>query len=97
VLRYEDKEYRVTAIMEDYPNNTDLPFDMLASYITVKKDRDERPGLESGAMIIVTLPLKEGESSITDIEARMPAFVTKYLGDSTRNRDNTAFVLQPFK
>jgi putative ABC transport system permease protein len=48
------------------------------------------PGLESGAMIIVTLPLKEGESSITDIEARMPAFVTKYLGDSTRNRDNTA-------
>jgi putative ABC transport system permease protein len=95
VLRYEDKEYRVTAIMEDYPNNTDLPFDMLASYITVKKDRDESAwtGIWSDDHCYFTVA---GESSISDIEARMPAFVTKYLGDSTRNRDNTAFVLQPF-
>ncbi len=95
VLRYDDKDFRVTAIMEDYPSNTDFPFDILASYITVKKGRDESAwtGIWSDDHCYFTL--KAG-SSIADIEARMPTFVTKYLGDSTRNRDNTAFVLQPF-
>lgn len=95
VLRYDDQDFRVTAIMEDFPSNTDLPFDILASYITVKKSRDESAwtGIWSDDQCYFTV--KEG-STIADIEARMPAFVTKYLGDSTRNRDNTAFVLQPF-
>ncbi len=95
VLRYEDKDFRVTAIMEDYPANTDLPFDILASYITVKKERDGSAwtGIWSDDHCYFTV--KEG-STIADIEARMPAFVTKYLGDASRNRDNTAFVLQHF-
>ncbi|MBX2894887.1 MAG: ABC transporter permease [Cyclobacteriaceae bacterium] len=95
VLRYDDQDFRVTAIMEDVPTNTDLPFDMLASYITIKKQKDESAwtGIWSDDHCYFTI--KNG-STIADIEARMPAFVTKYLGDSTRNRDNTAFVLQPF-
>lgn len=94
VLRYDDKDFRVTAIMEDYPTNTDLPFDLLASYITTKKDRDESAwtGIWSDDHCYFTI--KEG-STLADIEARMPAFQTKYLGDSTRNRDNVAFVFQP--
>ncbi|HRF34532.1 MAG TPA: ABC transporter permease [Cyclobacteriaceae bacterium] len=93
VLQYDDKEFRVTAIMEDYPNNTDFPFDVLASYITVKKEKDDNgwSGIWSDDNCYFTL--KEGKT-ITGIEARMPAFVTKYLGDSARNRDNTTFVLQ---
>ncbi|MBX2899765.1 MAG: ABC transporter permease [Cyclobacteriaceae bacterium] len=95
VLRFDDNEFRVTAIMEDYPTNTDLPFDVLASYITIKKERDESAwtGIWSDDHCYFTV--KNG-STIAAIEARMPAFVTKYLGDSTRNRDHTAFVLQPF-
>lgn len=94
VINYDDQEFRVTAIMEDYPANTDLPFDMLASYITIKKTKDENGwnGIWSDDQCYFTL--KEG-ASITDIETRMPDFVTKYLGDASRNRDNTTFIVQP--
>jgi len=95
VLRYDDKEFRVTAIMEDFPSNTDLPFDLLASYITVKKEKDENGwnGIWSDDQCYFTL--KEG-SSIADVEARIPAFVTKYLGDEGKNSDHTTFIMQPF-
>lgn len=95
VLRYEDKEFRVTAIMEDFPSNTDFPFDLLASYITVKKEKDENGwnGIWSDDQCYFTL--KEG-NTIADIEARIPAFVNKYLGDETKNSDHATFVMQPF-
>ncbi|MFN8807898.1 MAG: ABC transporter permease, partial [Bacteroidota bacterium] len=34
VLTCQGKEYKVTAIMEDYPTNTDFPFNIMLSYIT---------------------------------------------------------------
>ncbi len=95
VLKYEGREFRITAIMEDFPSNTDLPFDLLASYITIKKEKDENGwhGIWSDDQCYFTV--KDG-SSIHDIEARIPAFVTKYLGDESKNRDRTTFILQPF-
>lgn len=39
-LTFEDKEYKVTAIMEDYPDNTDFPFNVMLSYITIKKSKE---------------------------------------------------------
>ncbi len=95
VLKFEGKEFRVTAIMDDFPSNTDLPFDLLASYVTIKKEKDENGwnGIWSDDQCYFTV--KEG-SAISDIEARIPAFVTKYLGDESKNRDHTIFVLQPF-
>ncbi|GIL22257.1 MAG: ABC transporter permease [Bacteroidota bacterium] len=94
VLRYDNQEFRVTAIMEDFPGNTDFPIDVLASYITVKKEKDDNGwnGIWSDDQCYFTL--KQG-SVIADMEARMPAFVTKYLGDATRNRNHTEFVFQP--
>lgn len=96
VLRYDGQEFRVTAIMEDYPDNTDLPIDMFASYATIKKEKDENGwnGIWSDDQCYFTV--KAG-SSMSDIQARMPAFVTKYLGDASRNRDNVEFVLQPLR
>nr|MBP9927130.1 ABC transporter permease [Cyclobacteriaceae bacterium] len=95
VLKYEGHEYRVTAIMEDLPTNTDLPFDLLVSYITIKKEKDETgwTGIWSDEQCYFTL---RAGSSISDIEARIPAFVSKYLGDPARNRDNATFIMQPF-
>jgi putative ABC transport system permease protein len=95
VLKYEGKEYRVTAIMEDSPSNTDLPFDLLVSYITIKKEKDENGwrGIWSDDQCYFTL---RAGSSISDIEARIPDFISKYLGDSARNQDNTTFIMQPF-
>lgn len=95
VLKYEGHEYRVTAIMEDLPANTDLPFDLLVSYITIKKEKDENGwnGIWSDEQCYFTL---RSGSSISEIEARIPAFVSKYLGDASRNRDNATILMQPF-
>lgn len=95
VLKYEGQEYRVTAIMEDLPTNTDLPFDLLVSYITIKKEKDENGwnGIWSDEQCYFTL---RSGNSISEIEARIPAFVSKYLGDTSRNRDNATILMQPF-
>ena len=41
VISYDGKDYKVTATMEDRPSNTDFPFDVMLSYITIKKEKDE--------------------------------------------------------
>lgn len=95
VLKYEGQEYRVTAIMEDLPSNTDLPFDLLVSYITIKKEKDESGwnGIWSDDQCYFTL---RSGSSISDVEVRIPAFISKYFGDTSRNQDNKTFIMQPF-
>ena len=91
-LVFDKKEYKVTAIMEDFPNNTDLPFDLMLSYITVKKEREENGwhGIWSDEHCYVLL--KEG-MAVTELERRMPEFGKKYLGEDAQHE---AFTLQPF-
>jgi putative ABC transport system permease protein len=40
VLQYDTLEYKIAAVMEDHPANTDLPFTLMLSMSTIKKDRD---------------------------------------------------------
>jgi putative ABC transport system permease protein len=91
VLQFEGKEYKVTAIMEDYPDNTDFPFNVMLSYVTIKKSKDEVGwnGIWSDEHCYFLL--KEG-SSIAEIERRLPAFYTKHLGE--KNPDHAAFHTQ---
>jgi ABC-type antimicrobial peptide transport system permease subunit len=91
VLSFEDKEYKVTAIMEDYPDNTDFPFNVMLSYVTIKKSKDEVGwnGIWSDEHCYFLL--KEG-SSIAEIERRLPDFYKKYLGE--KNRDHAEYNTQ---
>ncbi|MFN8886962.1 MAG: ABC transporter permease, partial [Cyclobacteriaceae bacterium] len=41
VFNFESREFKVTAIVEDLPVNTDFPFDVILSYATIKKEKDE--------------------------------------------------------
>ena len=41
VFSFDSRDFKVTAIMEDCPNNTDLPFDVMLSFSTIKKEKDE--------------------------------------------------------
>jgi ABC-type antimicrobial peptide transport system permease subunit len=92
VLKFDNREYRIAAIMEDYPNNTDLPFDVMLSAATIKKESDEKGWNSIWSDEQCYILLKEGESPAT-IEARMPDFVKKYLGDL--NTDERTHPLQP--
>ena len=91
MLSFEGKEYRVSAIVEDSPHNTDLPFDVLLSYISIKKERDEGGwgGIWSDEHCY--LLVKQG-TNLAEIEKRMPDFVKKYYG---QNSDNSSYTLQP--
>ncbi len=92
VVKYDNQEYKITAVMEDFPFNTDFPFDLMLSFSTIKKERDEQGwnGIWSDEQCYFTLKEKV---KIAEVENRMPAFYKKYhKGD---NHSNQAFMIQP--
>lgn len=91
VLSFEDKDYKVTAIMEDYPDNTDFPFNVMLSYITIKKEKDEVGWNVIWSDEHCYFLLKEG-SSIDEIERRLPEFYKKHLGE--KNDDHAEYHTQ---
>lgn len=90
-LLFESKEYKVTAIMEDYPSNTDLPFDIMLSYITIKRERDEVGwnGIWSDEQCYI---LRKEDAGIAELERRIPDFVKKHQGN---NPDHATYEIQP--
>lgn len=92
VLAYDNRSYKVTAIIEDAPTNTDLPLSVMLSYVTIKKELDDHGWNSIWSDEHCYFTLKEGARA-ADIEARMPAFVKKYRGED--NADQSNFILQP--
>ncbi|MEJ1241174.1 ABC transporter permease [Chryseolinea sp. T2] len=93
VVRFDKNEYTITAVMADPPNNTDLPFDLMLSYSTIKKQTEEHGWNSIWSDEHCYFLLKESVS-IQTLEARMPDFFTKYLGKD--NKGKAAFTIQPF-
>jgi len=92
VIVYDKMEYKITAVMEDYPSNSDFPFSLMLSYVTIKKELDEQGWNSVWSDEQCYFLLKDSEKA-SNIEARLPAFVVKYLGD--RNDDEFKYTLQP--
>jgi predicted permease len=92
VFRYDNRDFKVTAVMEDPPANTDLPISVMLSYATVKKELDEHGWNSIWSDEQCYFLLREGVN-ISQLEARIPAFVEKYVGKD--NRDGQTFILQP--
>ncbi len=93
VLRFENREFKVTAVMDDPPAQTDLPFYLMLSYVTVEKEMEARGWHSTDSDQQCYFLLKEGET-IDKLNARMPAFVKKHIGE--HNPDQRTFGLQPF-
>ncbi len=92
VIEFDGRQFKVSAIMEDAPVNTDLPLNIMLSYVTVEKELEEHGWNSTWSDEHCYFLLKEGARP-SDIEARMAEFVKKYLGND--NRDERTFVLQP--
>ena len=90
VLNVDNAEYKITAMIEDAPSNTDLPFELLLSYITIKKQKDEQGWNSTWSDDQCYFLLKE-EKNISEIERRIPAFVKKYKGE---NVDHASYEMQ---
>ncbi|TVP53165.1 MAG: FtsX-like permease family protein [Mongoliibacter sp.] len=84
--------YSVTAVMEDFPENTDFPFDIFLSYENLKQQREEGGWLSiySDDQFYLVIPDHKAKESI---QAGLPGFVQKYLGENTII--NRAHKLQP--
>lgn len=93
VLKFGENEFKVTAIMEDAPPNTDFPFELMLSYVTIKKKNEEAGWHSIWSDEQCYFLLKEGQD-VKKLEARMPEFTNKYRGDGDDNPNKSEFLLQ---
>ncbi len=82
----------VSGVMENTPDNTDFPFEILISYATIKSE-----SLKSGWRSISSdnqcyVLLEPGQNS-ENLDAQFPNFIKKYFDE--KNEDNRIMSLQP--
>lgn len=93
VVKSGEHEFKIGAVIADPPNNTDLPFTLMLSYETVRKETEEHGWGSIWSDEQCYFLLKENES-IVKIESRMADFTKKHLGNE--NFNNSLFHIQPF-
>ena len=95
IIKYDTLEFKIGAIVEDAPTNTDLPFDLMLSYVTIKAQAEKNGGWHSvWSDEQCFFVLKDGET-VSSIEARLPDFEVKYLGEEDAAK--VKYVVQPLK
>jgi len=92
IVRLGSEDYKITAVMADPPPNTDFPFDLMLSYITIKKNNETNGWNSIWSDEQCYFLLKEG-ASVGSMQSRLSAFREKHLGKE--NRDKSAFTIQP--
>jgi putative ABC transport system permease protein len=92
ILKFDTLEYKVTAVMEDYPSNTDFPFDLMLSFITVKQGVEAEGWGSVWSDEHCYFLLREGED-INKLTSRLSAFLEKYRGKDDAKR--SAYLFQP--
>lgn len=93
-VKFGDNEYRITAVMEDFPANTDFPFDLMLSYVTIKADNEKNGWSSIWSDEQCYFLLKEG-ASIRSVESGMAGFREKHVGKE--NADKSAYNIQPLR
>lgn len=76
MVHVNDYTFKITGIMADPQSNTDFPFQLLASYATIQKEKEQQGwgSVYSGDQIY--LMLKDAEMAAA-IDAKFPEFVKK--------------------
>lgn len=92
IFNFDDVDYKVTAIVDDPPGNTDFPFTIILSYETVRKSYEEQDWGSTSSNNHNYFLLKEGVD-ISTLEARMADFTNKHIGKD--NYDHRIFNIQP--
>lgn len=88
------RDFVITGMMEDYPPNTSFPFELLMSYETIRKQKNEAGwhNVSSDDQCYIKLP---SDGNPANIEAQLADFTKKYSGDEDA-RHMTRW-LQPLK
>jgi putative ABC transport system permease protein len=91
ILKFDTIEYKVTAVMQDFPSNTDFPFDLMLSYATIKSGNEKVGWNSVWSDEHCYFLLQEGKD-VSEVSNRLPAFAKKFLGD---NVNRTEYLVQP--
>ncbi|MFZ1807200.1 MAG: ABC transporter permease [Cyclobacteriaceae bacterium] len=73
-------DLKVTGVMENHPDNTNFPFEILISYATIKKEQEENGWGSTSSDNQCYVMLQSGVMP-SDIDKQFPAQVKKYQGD----------------
>jgi putative ABC transport system permease protein len=91
-IRHDNHDFKISAVVADPETNTDFPFTLFLSHITIKKQSDEQGWNSVWSDENCYFLLKEGET-VASIEAGIPAFVTKYL--KPEDAKGQTYLIQP--
>jgi putative ABC transport system permease protein len=90
-LKINDQEYLVTGVMENFPSNSHLDFDFLASFKTHRHGKNPE---WSPSNYYSYVKLRAG-SELEQFKAKLPQMVEKYLGETQKEYGfETAFYTQ---
>lgn len=91
-IKVEGKDYLITGVMEDFPSNSHLDFDFLASFKTHRHGKNPEWSPSNYYSYVKLRP----DADLSQFEAKLPQMVEKYLGEEQREYGfQTAFFAQP--
>lgn len=94
-LQYRDKDYKITGILKNLPENSHMQFDALVSMTTItseNKQFNDRWGSNSLNTYFVLHP----NTDVKAMEEKFPAFLSRHMSDPEINNFYKLF-LQPLK
>ena len=91
-LKVDGQEYLITGVMEDFPSNSHLDFDFLASFKTHRHGKNPE---WSPSNYYSYVKLRPG-ADLDQFNAKLPQLVEKYLGEAQKEYGfQMAFLTQP--
>jgi putative ABC transport system permease protein len=92
-LTMQDKEYKITGILRDVPENSHLQFDALASMTTITQEQKDFNNQWGSNYLVTYLRLAPG-ADVKSLETKFPDYLIKHTGESDINQFYKLF-LQP--
>jgi putative ABC transport system permease protein len=92
-LTYRDKEYKITGVLGNTPENSHLQFDILISLTTLTSE-DKNFNNQWGGNFLNTYLVLNDKADIQKLEEKFPAFMSRHMDDPQINTYYKLF-LQP--
>jgi putative ABC transport system permease protein len=92
-LTFRDKEYKVTGILKDVPENSHMKFDALISMTTITSEEKEFNN-RWGSNFLNTYLVLHPQTDIKALEAKFPAFMSRHMDNPDINKFYVLFLQQ---
>src|SRR5262249_26001631 len=95
-IHFHGEDYVVSAVMDDVPSNSHIRFDILLNFNKYIGMTQEQANTSWGWSDFYTYVLLKPGASVSALQAKMPAFAERYLGESMKKDGfKASFQLQP--